>query len=80
MSIFKNKTLMIGCPKFDDIQNYFEKITEIFKIHNIKSVTVVHMEVPCCFALTNIVKQAIVGSGKIIPFADVNISTKGKII
>ncbi|MHB1254224.1 MAG: ATP-binding protein, partial [Candidatus Humimicrobiaceae bacterium] len=46
----KGKILMIGCPKFDDNQSYFEKLTEIFNIHNIKSVTVVHMEVPCCFA------------------------------
>lgn len=76
----KGKILMIGCPKFDDNQSYFEKLTEIFNIHNIKSVTVVHMEVPCCFALPNMVKQAIAGSGKIIPFAQVNVSIKGKII
>jgi len=76
----KGKILMIGCPKFDDKQSYLEKLTEIFNIHNIKSVTVVHMEVPCCFALPNLVKQAIASSGKIIPFAQVNISIKGKII
>jgi len=76
----KGKILMIGCPKFDDNQSYFEKLTEIFNIHNIKSVTVVHMEVPCCFALPNMVKQAIASSGKIIPFAQVNVSIKGKII
>ena len=74
------KILMIGCPKFDDKQSYFEKLTEIFTIHKIKSVTVAHMEVPCCFALPNMVKQAITSSGKIIPFAQVNISIKGKII
>lgn len=74
----KGKILMIGCPKFDDKQSYFEKLTEIFNMHNIKSVTVVHMEVPCCFALPNLVKQAIASSGKIIPFADVNISIKGE--
>jgi len=76
----KGKILMIGCPKFDDNKSYFEKLTEIFNIHNIKSVTVVHMEVPCCFALPNMVKQAIASSGKIIPFAQVNVSIKGKII
>lgn len=76
----KGKILMIGCPKFDDKQSYFEKLTDIFNIHNIKSVTVAHMEVPCCFALPNLVKQAIASSGKIIPFTQVNISIKGKII
>ena len=79
-NFLKGKILMIGCPKFDDKQSYFEKLTEIFTIHNIKSVTVAHMEVPCCFALPNLVKQAIASSGKIIPFAQVNISIKGKII
>ncbi|MCX6347619.1 MAG: 4Fe-4S binding protein [Actinobacteria bacterium] len=76
----KGKILMIGCPKFDDKQSYFEKLTEIFTMHEIKSVTVAHMEVPCCFALPNLVKQAIASSGKIIPFAQINISIKGKII
>jgi len=76
--LLKEKILMIGCPKFDDAEYYLEKITEIFKTRNIKSVTVVHMEVPCCFALTNIVKQAIKSSQKIIPFVDINISVKGK--
>ena len=80
LDFLKGKILMIGCPKFDDKQSYLEKLTEIFNIHNIKSVTVVHMEVPCCFALPNLVKQAIADSGKIIPFAQVNISIKGKII
>jgi len=76
----KGKILMMGCPKFDDKQNYFEKLTEIFTTHEIKSVTVVHMEVPCCFALPNLAQQAIASSGKIIPFVQVNISIKGKII
>ena len=76
----KGKILMIGCPKFDDKQSYFEKLTEIFTMHEIKSVTVAHMEVPCCFALPDLVKQAIASSGKIIPFAQVNIGIKGKII
>lgn len=76
----KGRVLMIGCPKFDDKQAYLEKFIQIFSMHNIRSVTVVHMEVPCCFGLPNLVRQAIAESGKIIPLAQVNISIKGKII
>ncbi|MEE9150599.1 MAG: 4Fe-4S binding protein [Thermoplasmata archaeon] len=75
----KGKILLVGCPKLDDAEFYKEKITSIFKENDIKSVTVAHMEVPCCFGLINIVKSAIEGSGKNIPFIETTIGVKGDI-
>lgn len=76
----EDKTLLIGCPKLDDSEFYMEKFTEIFRLNDIKSVTVAHMEVPCCFGMLNIVKQAAKDSGKNIPVKDVNIGIRGNII
>lgn len=75
--LLKGKILLIGCPKLDDAAFYAEKITEIFKNNDIKSVTCAHMEVPCCFGLVSIIKEAIMVSGKDIPFEEVTISRKG---
>ena len=75
--LLKGKILLVGCPKLDDSEFYKNKFTEIFKMNNIKSVTCAHMEVPCCFGLLNIVKEALSASGKNIPFTDVNIGIKG---
>jgi ferredoxin len=65
--LLKGKSLVIGCPKLDDVQSYEEKLTEIFKNNNIKSVTVAIMEVPCCYSLYSSVESAINKSGKKIP-------------
>jgi len=75
--LLKGKVLLVGCPKLDDAELYKKKITEILKINNIKSVTCAHMEVPCCFGLVNIIKEAIAASGKNVPFKEVTISVKG---
>ena len=72
------KILLIGCPKLDDAEFYTEKITQIFKENDIKSITCLHMEVPCCFGLVQIAKTALGGSGKDIPFEEVTISIKGE--
>ena len=74
----EDSSLLIGCPKLDDAEHYVEKLTEIFKQNDIKSLKVVHMEVPCCFGLMNIVKKALSESGKEINVEDVTISVKGK--
>ncbi len=71
--------LIIGCPKLDDIGAYQEKLTEIFKNNNIKSVTVAIMEVPCCYGLHAAVKQAIKDSGKKIPLIKEVVSISGDI-
>lgn len=75
----KNKITLIGCPKLDSI-DYSEKLTQIIATNNIKSVTVVRMEVPCCGGIENGVKNALQSSGKFIPWQVVTISTDGKII
>jgi len=76
----KNRSVVIGCPKLDDTQRYIEKLTEILKNNNINTLTIVHMEVPCCSALTHIAKEAIAGSGVKIPFEDVTIALQGEVI
>ena len=76
----RGKTVMIGCPKFDDVQGYIDKFTEIFKINDIKSITTLIVEVPCCAGLPYIVKKGLEASGKNIPVEEVVISTRGKIM
>jgi NAD-dependent dihydropyrimidine dehydrogenase PreA subunit len=73
-----NKITVIGCPKLDEV-NYSDKLTEILKTHEIKSVTVVRMEVPCCGGIVNAVKAALANSGKMIPWRIVIIGTDGTI-
>ncbi len=75
----KNRITLIGCPKLDMV-DYTEKLTQIIAGNNIKSVTVVRMEVPCCGGIENAVKQALRVSGKFIPWGVVTISTDGQII
>ena len=75
----KNKITIIGCPKLDD-GDYSEKISAILRDNNIKSVTVVRMEVPCCGGIENAVKAALQNCGKMIPWQVVTISTDGKIV
>jgi len=75
----KNRITIIGCPKLDD-GDYAEKLTAILQQNNIKSVTVVRMEVPCCSGIESAVKAALQSCGKMIPWQVVTISTDGKII
>lgn len=75
----KNKITLIGCPKLDAV-DYAEKLTEILKLHEIKSITVLRMEVPCCGGMVQAVKQGMIGSGKMIPWQVVTIGVDGQII
>jgi len=77
--LLKGKALIIGCPKLDDAGLYVEKLVEIFKINNLKSITVAHMEVPCCFGLNHIVSEAMKLSGKKIPLKEITISIQGDV-
>lgn len=77
--LLKGKPLIIGCPKLDEGDLYTEKLAEIFKVNNLKSVTVAHMEVPCCFGLNHIVSEAMKISGKIIPVKEITIGIQGGI-
>lgn len=74
----KEKSIVVGCPKLDDVKFYEEKLAEIFRQSKIKSVTVVNMEVPCCYGLHYIVKKAVERSGKNIPIEQMIIGIKGE--
>ena len=75
----RGKVTLIGCPKLDGV-DYSEKLTEIIRQNEIKSVTVVRMEVPCCGGIQNAVVNALKNSGKFIPWQVVTISTDGRIL
>ena len=75
----KGHSVVVGCPKLDDSAYYIEKVAEILQTNNIESLTVVHMEVPCCSGLTNIVRKAIEKNKIAITFEDVTIDLHGNI-
>lgn len=77
----KDKVLMIFCPKLDKtLDTYVQKLTHIFETKNIQSITIVHMEVPCCSGIEIIVKKALENAQKIITIKDYTISISGEII
>ncbi|NQT21109.1 MAG: 4Fe-4S binding protein [Planctomycetes bacterium] len=76
----RGKPIVIGCPKLDDASFYVEKLAGILRESSVKSLTVVHMEVPCCHGLTRIAGAAIDASGAAIPFTDVTISISGEVL
>ena len=75
----KGKITVIGCPKLDAI-DYSEKLTDIIRNNDIKSVTIVRMEVPCCGGLQRAAENALRNSGKFIPWQVVTISRDGRIL
>ncbi len=76
----EERALLIGCPKLDDTGVYLEKLTEIFKQNDLRSLEVVHMEVPCCSGLVQLVKQALEVSGKDIPTTLYRVGVKGDFV
>ena len=77
--IIRKHITLIGCPKLDNV-DYTEKLTQIIVNNNIKSVTIVRMEVPCCGGIEHAVKNALQESGKFIPWNVMTISTDGRIL
>jgi len=75
----RNKVTLIGCPKLDSV-DYSEKLTEILRNNDIKSLTVVRMEVPCCGGIQQAAVKALQASGKFIPWQVVTISVDGRIL
>jgi len=75
----KNHITLIGCPKLDPV-DYSDKLTEILSNNDIKSLTIVRMEVPCCGGIENAAKTALQKSGKFIPWQVITISTEGNIL
>ena len=77
--LMRNKITLIGCPKLDE-GDYSEKLTEIIRQNDIKSVTVARMEVPCCGGIEHAVRTALQASGKFLPWRVVTVSTDGQIL
>ena len=75
----KGHITLVGCPKLDSV-DYSEKLTAILQQNDIRSVTVVRMEVPCCGGIEFAVKKAIQNSGKLLPWQVVTVSTTGEIV
>ena len=73
------KAVVMGCPKLDDNQFYTQKLTELFSNSDIKSITVLKMEVPCCGGIAMAARQALAASGKEIPYKEVTIGIQGQI-
>jgi len=74
------KPIVIGCPKLDDANYYVDKMTEIIKNNDLNSLTVVHMEVPCCSGLNYIAEKALEASGKSVPIQDITIGISGEVL
>ena len=73
----RNHSLLVACPKLDDFPAHLKKLTDILSQSEVKSLTVVHMEVPCCSGIVHMAKQAIQLSGKDIPVKEVTVGVKG---
>ena len=78
--LLDGKVVMVGCPKFDDVQFYVERFADIFAANDIKSVTSVVMEVPCCRGLPIIIQNALEKAGKDVPLEVITISLQGEIM
>jgi len=73
----KDHALVVACPKLDDFEAHLRKLTEILRHSEPKSLTAVHMEVPCCFGLVDMAQKAILASGKDISFREITIGIQG---
>jgi NAD-dependent dihydropyrimidine dehydrogenase PreA subunit len=77
--LLKGKKLLVGCPKFDDAALYAQKLAQILRLNDVRSLTVAHMEVPCCFGLVALARRALAESGKPVPLTDVTIGVHGEV-
>ncbi len=78
--LLAGKVVMMGCPKFDEVDSYVQKFIDIFRAGQIKSVTIAIMEVPCCANMRQIISEAQRQAGSSIPLNEVVISARGEII
>lgn len=75
--LLKGRVLLVGCPKLDDNAYYTEKLTQIFALNDVRSVTVARMEVPCCGGITQAVKTALASVSRVVPYAEVVVGIDG---
>jgi NAD-dependent dihydropyrimidine dehydrogenase PreA subunit len=76
----RDHSVAVGCPKLDDAGFYVDKLADILRSNTVRSLTVVHMEVPCCSGLTRIAREALVRAAAEIPFEDVTIGLRGDVV
>jgi len=74
--LLKGRTVVVGCPKLDDLEGYLAKLTAIIQANDLRDITVAHMEVPCCTGLVRVVQEAIRRSGKDIPLKLVEVKIR----
>jgi ferredoxin len=80
VDFIKDHSVLVACPKLDNAEAHLAKLTEILKKSDINSLTVLHMEVPCCSGLVYIAQKALAASGKNIPFKEITIGVNGEIL
>jgi Pyruvate/2-oxoacid:ferredoxin oxidoreductase delta subunit len=78
-TLLKDRSIVIFCPKLDDCSPYVDKLAQIIQNNNLRSLTVVHMEVPCCSGLLRIADAAIAKSGVKLGYEDITISLDGRV-
>jgi len=76
----RDHALLVACPKLDDFQSHLRKLTDILRQSQVRSLSVVHMEVPCCSGLVHMAREAMRASGKEIPFREVTVGIRGNVI
>lgn len=79
LELLKGKAVVIGCPKLDDIGFYVEKLTDIIRSNSLRSITVAHMEVPCCNGIVRAVELAMSNAGRNIPLYKVRVGIQGDV-
>jgi hypothetical protein len=75
----RGRSIIVGCPKLDDARFYVEKLADILRANKLKSLSVIHMEVPCCHGLTRIAQEALAKAEVKMTFEDVTIGLNGGI-
>jgi NAD-dependent dihydropyrimidine dehydrogenase PreA subunit len=75
----RGHSIVVGCPKLDDARFYIEKLADILRVNKLKSLSVVHMEVPCCHGLTRIAQEALAKAGVKMTFEDVTVGLNGDV-
>lgn len=75
--LLRDRTVVMGCPKFDDANHYIGKLTKILERNDVRSLSVAHMEVPCCSSLNAVAQRALEASGRLIPTQRLIVSVDG---
>lgn len=78
--LLRGRVVAVGCPKLDDAEFYIEKLSAILRDNDVRTVAVAHMEVPCCFGLSRVVREALRRAGKNLPLRDLTVTVQGELV